>query len=297
MVVRAIRQLNPRARVNERHDIVLDQGAKLPPNKQPHPDDTHTSAFFTDSPALKVSGSAFKLTRKRSLHHGTCLVQSPNLKSIHPFLDAPVRHYMKARGVDSVRSPISNIQEGLDEDIQTNVSAVQYETIKAFVQMYGLGQDALKPFERPNELRTEFQHGESWVSGHIEGSVQHLLEIRAGVLELKSDEWIYGQTPQFTLSSHPSKEDPRPRPALPAELESSTQVNITCRHGTITSTDVSISPDPDKSQSERASVNKALNEISIRSILDFRKALQDAKGFPKAATSILGLWLNKMFGK
>ena len=185
MVVRAIRQLNPRARVNERHDIVLDQGAKLPPNKQPHPDDTHTSAFFTDSPALKVSGSAFKLTRKRSLHHGTCLVQSPNLKSIHPFLDAPVRHYMKARGVDSVRSPISNIQEGLDEDIQTNVSAVQYETIKAFVQMYGLGQDALKPFERPNELRTEFQHGESWVSGHIEGSVQHLLEIRAGVLELK----------------------------------------------------------------------------------------------------------------
>ena len=43
----------------------------------------------------------------------------------------------------------------------------------------------------------------------------------------QSDEWIYGQTPQFTLSSHPSKEDPRPRPALPAELESSVCVVVT----------------------------------------------------------------------
>ncbi len=93
MVVRALDKSGVKeARVNERHDIVVDkqdEGGILKP--------------------FKVSGSAYKLTRLRSLHHGTCLLSSPNLEAISRYLRAPAKPFIKARGVDSVSSPITNV--------------------------------------------------------------------------------------------------------------------------------------------------------------------------------------------
>ena len=60
----------------------------------------------------KVSGSAYKLTRLRSLHHGTCLLNSPNIGGIGAYLRSPARPYMLARGVDSVSSKIANVRVG-----------------------------------------------------------------------------------------------------------------------------------------------------------------------------------------
>jgi lipoate-protein ligase A len=93
MVVRALRGLGvDRALVNERHDIVL--------GNVPAPGDARP---------LKISGSAYKLTRLRSLHHGTCLLSSPNIRKIGAFLKSPAKPFIKARGVDSVSSPITNV--------------------------------------------------------------------------------------------------------------------------------------------------------------------------------------------
>lgn len=90
MVVRALHRLGVnRAKVNERHDIVLGNDTEARP--------------------LKVSGSAYKLTRLRSLHHGTCLLSSPNINTIGSYLKSPAKPFIKARGVDSVTSPITNI--------------------------------------------------------------------------------------------------------------------------------------------------------------------------------------------
>ena len=58
---------------------------------------------------FKVSGSAYKLTRERSLHHGTCLLSSPNLGVIGKLLSADLKSFLKARGVDSVSSAITNV--------------------------------------------------------------------------------------------------------------------------------------------------------------------------------------------
>lgn len=92
MVVRALRGLGvPTARFNERHDIVVDRGV---PNA---------------AETFKISGSAYKLTRLRSLHHGTCLLTSPNLAHIGRLLRSPAEPYVKARGVESVRSRICNV--------------------------------------------------------------------------------------------------------------------------------------------------------------------------------------------
>lgn len=110
MVVRALHGLGvTTARVNERHDIVV--------------------ADAEDGASYKVSGSAYKLTRLRSLHHGTCLLSSPNLGDIGKVLRSPAEPYIKARGVDSVRSKIRNV--GLTSDEFT--SAV----VEEFKEMYG----------------------------------------------------------------------------------------------------------------------------------------------------------------
>ena len=111
MVVRALRDCGvDRARVNVRHDIVLDQGdhsASIDPN------DTHSTPYQTPESdvrkPLKVSGSAYKLTRQRALHHGTCLLSSPNLDVIPHYLHSPAKPYITARGVESVSSPVGNI--------------------------------------------------------------------------------------------------------------------------------------------------------------------------------------------
>ena len=120
MVVRALHKLGVnRARVNERHDIVLDgEGAKQG-NSRP----------------LKVSGSAYKLTRFRALHHGTCLLSSPNIETISQYLHSPAKPFVKARGVDSVNSPIANV----------NVSNEAFEqaVVSEFADLYRVGEPML----------------------------------------------------------------------------------------------------------------------------------------------------------
>ena len=132
MVVRALRSCGiDRARVNARHDIVLDQGQR---GADTDPDDTHSTPYeatdFDTPRPLKVSGSAYKLTGKRALHHGTCLLNSPNLNIIPDYLHSPAKPFMTARGVESVSSPVGNILLS-NEDF---IAAVQ----KRFAEEYEL---------------------------------------------------------------------------------------------------------------------------------------------------------------
>lgn len=130
MVVRALRKLGiDRARVNERHDIVLDQGHE---KRASDPQDTHRTPYTVDEGALprplKVSGSAYKLTRQRALHHATTLLSSPNLHIIPQYLHSPAKKLIEAKGVESVSSPVGNI--GLD------VRAFQKTLQAEFAAMY-----------------------------------------------------------------------------------------------------------------------------------------------------------------
>lgn len=140
MVVRALRKLGiDRARVNERHDIVLDQGQRQQPSD---PSDTHRTPYTTVDDALprplKVSGSAYKLTRQRALHHATTLLSSPNLPIIPQYLRSPAKKLIQAKGVESVSSPVGNI--GLD------VKPFQQHLQEEFAAMYA-------HFGRPNVVK------------------------------------------------------------------------------------------------------------------------------------------------
>ncbi|KAI9848205.1 MAG: Biotin/lipoate A/B protein ligase [Sclerophora amabilis] len=231
MVVRALRKLGvDRARVNERHDIVLDQGTH---RVDVELGDYHTSAYTVaagreELVPLKVSGSAYKLTRLRALHHGTCLLSSRNLNAISQYLRSPARPYIKARGVESVSSPVGNI--GLENN------EFEEAVISEFANLYGLEHSSNFPH------LTTLERGDGWVRGIVDDRQCDITEINRGVAELKvglhesdiqrstyrltrqlskSKEWIYLQTPQFTFASHVSEEDDRERPMLPKDLPAS----------------------------------------------------------------------------
>jgi lipoate-protein ligase A len=139
MVTRALRSCGvSRSRVNERHDIVLDQGTESAASwhTAAKTKDTHSTPWQShDIAPLKVSGSAYKLTRNRALHHGTALLNSPNLNVIPSYLRSPAKRYIKGRSVDSVSSPVGNILLDNDEFI----ASVQRE----FGSLYGGDEGAV----------------------------------------------------------------------------------------------------------------------------------------------------------
>ncbi|KAJ8060064.1 hypothetical protein OCU04_011674 [Sclerotinia nivalis] len=115
MVVRALHKLGvEQAMVNARHDIVLK------------PRKSGDGGFRI----FKVSGSAYKLTKERALHHGTCLLTSPNIGSIFKLLRSPAMRFLTARGVESVSSSVANVN--------VKNKAFENAVVKEFGEMYGL---------------------------------------------------------------------------------------------------------------------------------------------------------------
>ncbi|KAL7810728.1 hypothetical protein V8C44DRAFT_331906 [Trichoderma aethiopicum] len=240
MVVRALKALSrPNTRVNERHDIVMDV------------------ASDTEKATYKVSGSAYKLTRLRSLHHGTCLLRSPNLSSISGLLRSPAQGYLDARGVDSVRSPVRNVDVDNDE--------FKDAVVREFESMYG-----------EVHLRDEF-----------DDSALQVEEVRKGYEELRSKSWTWGQTPRFTFSTHPTQEDPRPRAALPFDLN----LRLVANHGVI--------EDMDIKHSDGAAVDgldaSVFHGARIWEMDDWAAPLARA-GLGSSLSQEAGQWLNHMFG-
>ncbi|KAI1206166.1 uncharacterized protein F4807DRAFT_239738 [Annulohypoxylon truncatum] len=203
MVVRALSTLavpenDVSFRVNERHDIVLDVSSSSAAAQQQQPQTQKT---------FKVSGSAYKLICERFLHHGTCLLSSPNLSLVGALLRSPAAPYIKARGAESVRSAIRNVGVA-------DLGSFEEAVVAEFGAMYG----AVDPeIIDAADVQKILEEGPFVVKGYV---------------ELQSPEWIYTQTPQFTFSLYPTSEDPRPRPALPATMPPS-PLAMTVRHGQI----------------------------------------------------------------
>ncbi|KAH0543621.1 hypothetical protein FGG08_002059 [Glutinoglossum americanum] len=153
MVVRALRRLGvAHAHVNERHDIVLASNPQSIPRK--------------------ISGSAYKLTRQRSLHHGTCLLSSPYLAAIPLYLHSPAKAYIRARGVESVSSPVANADVGVEE--------FKEAVVAEFMKMYGIrcGIWRISPSDTIYE-------GQGWRGGVIREEDAEFEEIATGIAELK----------------------------------------------------------------------------------------------------------------
>lgn len=186
MVVRALKGIGAiNTRVNERHDIVM--GENNHGSSEAESSDPESPRLEVTPLSLKISGSAYKLTRFRAMHHGTCLVDSPNLSGISSFLKSPARPYIKARGVESVRSPVGNVSSALPEFrtsllMQSLISKIMEE----FAQLYGIQEDAIMKARRVHANEPELHVGDDWVVGGL--SDAHVLEespINNGIQELQ----------------------------------------------------------------------------------------------------------------
>lgn len=190
MVVRAMRRVGfTNTKVTDRHDIVVQKNEAM--------------GTQGGSAQFKVSGSAYKMTRLRSLHHGTALLNSPNLNAIPDFLHSYAAKYLDARGTESVKSPIANL--GLDA--QSLVDSI----IKEFRSMYGLPS----------------------LNGCIADTAMDDPDVASGIAELQDPAWIYNQTPQFTFSTHPDMRDsPEAHPSW-LQPPHGFKMSFTVRHGVI----------------------------------------------------------------
>ena len=181
MVVKAIRKDNPRTRVNERHDIVLDTGPLLDAREFPDQCDMHKTRFALGT-SLKVSGSAYKLTRDRSLHHGTCLLNSPNLRELSKYLNSPFRPFITAKGVDSVRSPVSNLYNA--ESQPNHRLRFEKQVSDAFRDSHCPSIDFDSMFsEEDRRVRRLVAKG-NWVAATLDENLAKISEVKAGMEEL-----------------------------------------------------------------------------------------------------------------
>lgn len=244
MVVRALHGVGAiNTSVNERHDIVMAR------SEFDGPDEPLTR---------KISGSAFKLTRHRALHHGTCLLDSPNIHDLGKYLRSSARAYIQAKGVESVRSSVGNVSSAFADSFFSMQGVVE-GIIEQFARLYGVHPDAVLRAQRAHANEPEIFAGDSWVAGTV-GEVQCAQEpdIAKGVAELRSLEWKYTQTPRFTFSTYPIEEDPRERPPLPPSLPPSTRAFLRLQHGAVVESHISVSPDESTASSQASRVHVLL---------------------------------------
>ena len=172
MVVRGLASLDgwdlkAQIKVNERHDIVMRRQGQ--------------------EQWLKISGSAFKLTRGRALHHGTLLYSSPYLSQISGLLRSPARDLIQAKGVESVRSKVGNLTWMEDAAKRQELESAIVDNVTAeFLRLYGQTRDT-----QPRPLEVSDQ----------ECRLETNVKIADGVNELMSNEWRFGQTPRFDFDS------------------------------------------------------------------------------------------------
>lgn len=206
MVVRALKNIGAvNTRVNERHDIVLGQDPQVEPSSKvvkigPTDNDIESPPLETTVQALKISGSAYKLSRFRALHHGTCLIDSPNLGQIGSFLRSPARPYIQAKGVESVRSPVGNVSSALNNSIQPYLMQMLISKImEEFTQLYGVDNDALLRAQRVHVNDPEVSSGDNWVVGALtDETASEEPEICKGVQELQ----VSNSKPSYRYIQH-----------------------------------------------------------------------------------------------
>jgi len=120
----------------------------------------------------KVSGSAFKLSNHRAYHHGTMLIEAKlcNLGVLHSGKDN-----IETKGVLSVSSAVRNL-----EDWSANINH------ESFVEAVA------------DEFAATYKSGRKLVQRIDDSIARQNCEVGKEYEELKSWEWVYGQTPEFT---------------------------------------------------------------------------------------------------
>lgn len=163
---------------------------------------TERGDIVTEQGNLKVSGSAYKLSKGKSYHHGTMLLNL-RLDILRQLLHrdaAKLGTVKSSAAVDSVRSPVTNLEITNNEFID----AVSEEFKQTYGKVTGKSQREMTDEEYD---QTELLGLEGLVQAYSERDCEIFTidegtilpqEILAVKLELETWQWKYGATPKFT---------------------------------------------------------------------------------------------------
>jgi lipoate---protein ligase len=263
-------------RVNERNDIVMNDLAKG---------------------VLKVSGSAFKLTRRRALHHGTLLFSSPNLKDIGEFLRSPARDFISAKGVESVRSPVGNLFDiPNDEQFRKHVRWwLEMGIAGEFRKMYGEEANAKAD---PSRAGSKVQGREQLedISSEVDAGSEVGAEIMKGVREIMSPEWIFEQTPGFVVSTKPRESEKGFSPPTSATgLPEGADVFLKVKNGIMQEVEISPSNGEESPSQEKERLRSQLRGRKLHEISDWKAIFDGADAGMNPRSGRLSEWFSEMF--
>jgi lipoate-protein ligase A len=263
-------------RVNDRNDIVMNDPRRG---------------------VLKVSGSAFKLTKGRALHHGTLLFSSPNLKSIGEFLRSPARGFISAKGVESVRSPVGNLF-----DIPHNT---QYRSILRWHLETGIAGEFRKMYgEEANARISALKDGSETTSRELPEDIGSEMDegneagaqIMKGVREIISPEWKFEQTPGFVVSTKPvENEKGFSPPTSPEGLPEGANVFFRVKHGIIQEAELNLSSDEGAATQEKEQIRPRLQGRKLHDISDWKAIFVGLDAWKHPHSGRLADWLSDVF--
>lgn len=130
-----------------------------------------------DGSERKISGSAFKEKADRAFHHGTVLVNA-DMSRLANYLN-PDKRKLEAKGIKSVKSRVMNASECAPD---INHDGLLSAIITEFCEHYGAHVE-------PNILSTV--------------TLQNIASLNNYYEKLKSWDWLYGQTLEFTHRFNP----------------------------------------------------------------------------------------------
>ncbi|KAF9318417.1 Biotin/lipoate A/B protein ligase [Podila horticola] len=187
LICRALHELDIPALVNERHDIVLD-GKKISISCLTYQEQSGTSTkvschltlySFHFGPVPYISGSAFKLIQHRAYHHGTMLIDT-DLSTLGQYLRNN-KDGLVTKGVASVRSPVARLRESsFTVDHQSFCDAIRTEFLKRYAY------DQWRQNEEGEAITVD------------DALIETLPAVQAVRDDMKTWEWMFGQTPEFT---------------------------------------------------------------------------------------------------
>jgi lipoate---protein ligase len=263
-------------RVNERNDIVMNDPEKG---------------------VLKVSGSAFKLTKRRALHHGTLLFSSPNLKDIGESLRSPARDFISAKGVESVRSPVGNLFDiPNDEQLRKHVRwRLEMGIAGEFRKMYGEEANArANPLKPGSKVQGREQLED--ISSEVDAGSEVGADIMKGVREIMSPEWIFEQTPAFVVSTKPLESEKGFSPPTSAtRLPEGADVFLKVKNGIMQEVEISYSNGEGPPSQEKERLRSQLRGRKLHKISDWKTIFDGADAGMNPRFGRLGEWFSEMF--
>ncbi|KAJ9071513.1 hypothetical protein DSO57_1036140 [Entomophthora muscae] len=166
---------------------------------------------------LKVSGSAYKVSGNKAYHHGTMLLNA-DLRRLSKVLK-PFEVEITTKGIESVRSPVTNLfnyHSGITHSLFTDSVSKRFQTT----------------YNYPHAERIFID--EAFLAKHP--------VIVESANKIKSWDWTFGQTPEFTIKD---------MIALELFANASKQnyiLEFTCKYGLFTHISIRTPSEPSDSQ-------------------------------------------------